>query len=641
MDLLSHMIRFTIIFSFTLLYLTDQHLARSHRIISKPQIIELRLSPNSNLLVGSVLDASNRLIVQNQMKAALIFRDKTITSPAIHVLKAIGTISEREKQQHNNFIATRLSIIYKLMFNRFCNKKCQIRTFISIHVKFLSLIISLDNMSNIGDDEVTDNIKDISQYWGYIRPYVANELTDFGVINKGLPRGCHIEQAHVLQRHGSRYPEDSEYDGLNSIRFAAKIKEIVAINDLKYTGPLSFLNTWSLRFGLKSLMPSGITMAYQSGVDFWNKYGRVLYNASPSQPYYSETERRKLLFRTSENDRDYESTIAWAKGFFGPYNTTDRYSILSISQEHGSNNTLFGRSVCRNERIPNFFYSNSTETSDFYSATLSSAAARLSVYASSNTNLTHLDALAMQSLCVYEYIALGSSHFCSLFTLNEWRNFELASSIELYKIASFGWFAGRARGIGYVEELIARLTNRFITTSHSSVNSTLDSSSETFPLHQPFYMDMSHGNHILSVLTALSIDYFHEKPSQIFPPLINQRFRSSLMSPFGGQLITEKISCMSSTPLETNSIHTKSSSSQNSYSTKYKFVRMKLNNAILPLDTIRNGFCSVGRRDGLCPMNNFLASQVESIKMANLEFVCFGNYTLGPNPVITDGTVLP
>jgi hypothetical protein len=48
----------------------------------------------------------------------------------------------------------------------------------------------------------------------------------------------------------------------------------------------------------------------------------------------------------------------------------------------------------------------------------------------------------------------------------------------------------QAQGIGYVQEFLARLENQTITVSDTSVNATIDSDLSTFPLGQPFYLDM-------------------------------------------------------------------------------------------------------------------------------------------------------
>ncbi len=78
---------------------------------------------------------------------------------------------------------------------------------------------------------------------------------------------------------------------------------------------------------------------------------------------------------------------------------------------------------------------------------------------------------------------------------------------------AYGNPTGRAQGLGYLQELTARLTNQFITSSNSSVNSSLTNNSATFPLGQRFYADFTHDDIIVSVLTAMSVDYFKDPPS--------------------------------------------------------------------------------------------------------------------------------
>lgn len=55
-----------------------------------------------------------------------------------------------------------------------------------------------------------------------------------------------------------------------------------------------------------------------------------------------------------------------------------------------------------------------------------------------------------------------------------------------------------AQGIGYVQELVSRLTRTRITDFNSSVNGTIVSSNITFPLDQPIYVDASHDTSITS-----------------------------------------------------------------------------------------------------------------------------------------------
>jgi hypothetical protein len=108
-------------------------------------------------------------------------------------------------------------------------------------------------------------------------------------------------------------------------------------------------------------------------------------------------------------------------------------------------------------------------------------------------------------------VALGFSKFCELFTEEEWEGFEytyvqgispsyLSSfydakiSMDLYfwYNSAFGAPVARAQGIGYVQELVARLTKTPIETHNSSTNATLDDNPITFPLDQSLYVDATH-----------------------------------------------------------------------------------------------------------------------------------------------------
>jgi hypothetical protein len=58
--------------------------------------------------------------------------------------------------------------------------------------------------------------------------------------------------------------------------------------------------------------------------------------------------------------------------------------------------------------------------------------------------------------------------------------------------SAFGSPVGRVQGIGYVQELVARLTHTPIEIHNSSTNSTLDDNPITFPLGQSLYVDATH-----------------------------------------------------------------------------------------------------------------------------------------------------
>ena len=249
-----------------------------------------------------------------------------------------------------------------------------------------------------------------------------------------------------------------------------------------------------------------------------------------------------------------------------------------------------------------------------------------------------------RTLCAYETNYIGRSDFCTLFTEDEWMGFENALDIEYYYDYSFGNPTGRAQGIGYLQELLARLQNQYITSSNSSVNSSLTNSSRNFPLGQKFYADFSHDDIIISALTAASLDYIKDPPSLTqYPPDPNRHFILSHLTPFSARLVTEVIGCTGNSPAPNSVSQTQYYPTQYGYNpanATAKFIRMRLNNGILPLSTIRGGYCG-NRTDGMCPMTSFIKSQISAYDESNYDYVCFGNYTINfpNNGTDYDGTL--
>ncbi|CAF1002989.1 unnamed protein product [Adineta steineri] len=368
----------TIVLSLIPTYLPTRSFYEALSPTSKPQNILLQLSSNTNLLSGTTLDISNQNMVQNQMQKALSSDQTAFGSSTIRIVNATVTTFSRRKRRQTNTANNGLNVIYELVFHRTCTIRCQIKILILARTKFVSLLITLQSSTSpISDDEITGDITKISEYWANIRSYKDNVPTVFGVLDTGLPDECQVEQVHILHRHGSRYPTSAAFDGENIQNFATKI---LSTNRNSFQGQLSFLKTWSLQLGEELLVPSGAADGYKSGVNFWNEYGRILYNAQPGQPYYNATNQIKPLVRTSNVQRNYETVLAWTSGFFGPYNTTDKYSLLKLSYDDGGNNTLNGALACRNLYIPSDINLDADDLYAYLAPVLANAANRFSSY---------------------------------------------------------------------------------------------------------------------------------------------------------------------------------------------------------------------------------------------------------------------
>lgn len=76
----------------------------------------------------------------------------------------------------------------------------------------------------------------------------------------------------------------------------------------------------------------------------------------------------------------------------------------------------------------------------------------------------------------------------------------LLSSLDVYfwYDVAFGSPVARVQGIGYIQELVARLTGTQIQTHNSSTNATLDDNDLTFPLGKSLYVDATHETVVLN-----------------------------------------------------------------------------------------------------------------------------------------------
>jgi hypothetical protein len=497
-----------------------------------------------------------------------------------------------------------------------------------------------------GSTKLISDINVISKHWGQITPYSDNPDDYFSVKDVGIPDGCQIEQAHTLQRHSNRFPTGFYDDGINDANFGQKIANWTSANSGKFTGPLVFLNSWKYILGSSLLTGRGASDEFTSGVQFWNKYGRTLYNASVGQLAYNATAsdgtaQPKPVLRTTGQSRIENSQINWALGFFGPSfetvpnpkldNFTSVFDVVIIPEGGTENNTLASYDSCFNDNDAPGGQLGDLDVEQYIPLYLKDATARMQQYAPAGFSFNVNDTYAMQSICAYESGYIGSSSFCSLFTLDEWTGFESSLDQEYYYDYSFGNPTGRAQGIGYLQELIARLTNEFITSSNSSVNSTITNNAKDFPLGRPFYADFSHDDILISVMTAMSLDYFKDPPSlTAYPPDPKRKFILSRITPFTARLITEVIGCASPDPTAQPAARTQYYPGQYGYSpakATHKFIRMRLNSGILPLTTIRGGGCA-GRTDGLCALDSFLKSQETAYEKSQYDFACFGNYTI-------------
>ncbi|KAI9814627.1 MAG: hypothetical protein M1827_003183 [Pycnora praestabilis] len=451
------------------------------------------------------------------------------------------------------------------------------------------------------------NNASIFQYMGNLSPYFPNP-SGFGVNEYPLPSGSNITLLNMLSRHGSRYPTT----GSGVVTFGAGILSATTNKTANFTGALSFLNTWSYKLGAEILVPVGNQELFDSGVLHQYEYGQ-LYNPNT-----------KIVARTTSEDRMLKSAEYFLAGFFG-LSWSNNATLEIIIEQDNFNISLAGYDNCNNSNLA--VSAGGSNASAIWEKTyLANATARFQAM-SSGYNWTTAEVYDAQTLCPYETVAFGYSSFCDLFTFQEWEDFEYSIDLSFAGGDMFQSPTGRAVGIGYQQEFLARLQNHTLTTANTQANITLDNNTVTFPLNQSLYFDFSHDTNIASILTAFGLTQFAQLLPTSGPPP-NQQLIVSHMEPFGARLDIEVINAPQ--PVSANR-----TGSQYTAGPPTKYIHFILNQRTIPLGV---SFPSCGARvDGWCELNTFIATQANALALADYNFACNGNYPAVPYGNITNG----
>lgn len=377
---------------------------------------------------------------------------------------------------------------------------------------------------------------DIAKQWGNLSPWYSVQSADYGLPDASplIPDGCDITQMHLLYRHGARYPTS----GAAPATFAEKIANSTKTG-LSFSGELSFLSNWKYKLGAELLTPSGRSENFMLGIEYRQLYGHLLNNF---------TEAGKIpVFRTESQDRMVKTAENFAAGFFGVPEYMSEVNIELLVETQGVNNSGAPYDVCNNSNIDTRGSIGSAVASQFAANAFNSTLARLQSQASGIT-FTSTDAIAMLQLCSYETHALGYSPFCTLFSEEDFLNYEYYFDLSFYYNNGPGSPVSAAQGKGFLDEFIARFTHT-VPEANSALNETFDNSSTYFPLDQSIYADATHEVVVLDTLTAFNFTALFKGPP--LSPKGNQGrnvFVASKVVPFATHFTTQVLSCPAMQP---------------------------------------------------------------------------------------------
>ncbi|MCJ1391533.1 hypothetical protein MMC18_004397 [Xylographa bjoerkii] len=317
----------------------------------------------------------------------------------------------------------------------------------------------------------------ISQYWGQYSPYFPVPSEIFPEV----PEGCEVTFVQVLARHGARDPTAAK-----TVEYNALIERIQS--DVKsYAAEYEFLKDYVYSLGADQLSVFGQQELVNLGTGFYQRYHALAQAFTP-------------FVRASGQERVVESAKNFSQGFHQARtadkdsSTTDKYQypIVVISEEDGMNNTLH-HEICtkfENGHKQDLGWEAQKQWVEIFVPPI-----RARVNANiPGAELTTPETIHFMDLCPFETVANSKgkiSQFCFLFTEEEWHQFDYYQSLGKYYGFGNGNPLGPTQGVGFANELIARMTGKPVD-DHTTVNHTLDDSEDTFPLNRQFYADFSH-----------------------------------------------------------------------------------------------------------------------------------------------------
>ncbi|KAF8870777.1 histidine phosphatase superfamily [Infundibulicybe gibba] len=391
----------------------------------------------------------------------------------------------------------------------------------------------------------------LSQSWAQYSPYFP--------VNpyKPPPHGCAVTQLAdpnitQLQRHGARFPT-----ALASVPIRAALSKLQSVPTVDSN--LAFLANFTYDLGTDDLVPLGTRQSQESGSTQYERYSHLV--SSDNLPFV----------RASSSERVVQSAIDWNTVGFSDASKRRFMPTLSVILSEAANDTL-NDSMCPSAS------SSDAQTAQWLSIYAAPITFRLNSQAP-GAELDETDIFNLLSLCPFHTVATEElSPFCDLFTAEEFAAFDYSGDLNKYYGTGYGQPLGRVQGVGYVNELLARLTRTSVR-DHTQTNRTLDSSPDTFPLNRTIYADFSHDNQMIAIYAALGL---FNIPEPLNPTGSNEDdgWKVSRMTPFSARMVVEKLECGSE-----------------------EFVRILANDAVQPLT-----FCGAGG-DGMCRLSEFVESQ--------------------------------
>jgi len=395
-------------------------------------------------------------------------------------------------------------------------------------------------------DSVTHN-------WGAYSPF-------FSLAEYSVPGGCTINQVNLLHRHGARFPTAKNGAKLNTT--VSQFSKATSFSNPNMT----FLGNYTYTLGAENLVPFGAQEAFDSGTIFFGRYNFLLSSTASGTPFVRASSAQRVV----DTATNFSSGFLTAAAPLGIHFTLPSPLVIS---ESGNDTLVDG--TCPDAG------GSGNEQEKWVDVYTPDIADRLNDGVK-GVKVSNDDVQNLMEMCAFETIVQdgsGVSQFCALFEEDEWVGFEYSSDVDKYYDTGYGQKLGPVQGVGWTNELLARLTNQPLN------DSTQSNHSLPFPLNHTMYLDFSHDNELIAIYSVIGLFPQSKDLSETSMPKdpSTETWVASRLVPFAARMVVERLQCGGSSD---------------------QMVRILVNDQVQPME-----FCDGVNEQGLCSLENFVASQ--------------------------------
>lgn len=413
-----------------------------------------------------------------------------------------------------------------------------------------------------------------SHLWAQYAPFFNVESEDKDSISNEIPQGCQVDFVQMISRHGARFPTKGKGGKYQTL--LKKLKDKATL-----TGKAAFLKSYEYTLGTESLVPFGEQELVNAGIRFNERYSELSSNNEP-------------FIRSTSSERVMKSAKKFVEGFQnarGRSTTGNNVPTIGtiLSNEAGFKNTL-NHNTC--DKFESTYGQLKHDGMDSYVENMMKPIkTRLAKEAIKEVDLSDTEVLELMELCGFDTVAASDqanklSPFCTLFTDDEWEDYNYSQSLAKYYAFGNGNPLGAAQGFGFLNELSARLTGDPVKDA-TSVNHTLAKDPKRFPLGRAIYLDFTHDNGMIPMYSAMGLYNQTLSKTKFQTAADSGGFSLSWVVPFAARSYIERMTCCpeENAPVdeEEEEEDEQTSSKRGDDTSDLSYIRLIVNERVVPL----------------------------------------------------------